>query len=267
MDGVRVAALYHYPVKSCRGIALEAARITPYGLERDRQWMVVDGDGVFLSQRRLPAMALIEAALSDNALLLRAPGMAEIVVPEAQAVRPLAVRVWDDGVTARDAGDDAAAWLSDYLRQPCRLAALGPELRRPVDPDYDRHDTQVAFSDGFPFLLLSQASLADLNSRLARPLPMNRFRPNIVVSGCPPYAEDGWKTLRIGEALFHVVKPCSRCAITTTDQMTGRVGKEPLRTLASYRRGAGGKVYFGQNLIHETRHGVLRVGDGVAVLA
>ncbi|MDQ2696912.1 MAG: MOSC domain-containing protein, partial [Pseudomonadota bacterium] len=120
MGGIRVAALCHYPVKSCRGIALAAARITPYGLEQDRQWMVVDGDGVFLSQRRLPAMALIEAALSDNALVLRAPGMAEIIITEDQAVRPLAVRIWDDPVTARDAGDEAAAWLSDYLGQPCR---------------------------------------------------------------------------------------------------------------------------------------------------
>ncbi len=265
-DGLRITGLYHYPVKSCAGLALDSARITPYGLERDRHWMVVDGQGGFLTQRRFPAMALIRVGLVTAGLELQAPGMEPLVVAAQNAQRPLDVQVWQDRVQGLDCGDAAAQWLSHYLGLPCRLAALGPELHRPVDPDYDRFDSQVAFSDGYPFLLISEASLADLNSRLETPVPMGRFRPNIVVAGCEPYAEDGWRVLRIGELRLHVVKPCSRCIIPTIDQQTGERGREPMGALLGYRR-IGGKVCFGQNLVHETKVGALRLGDRVVVEA
>lgn len=263
---LRVTALYHYPLKSCRGIALAAAHVTPHGLEQDRRWMVVDGKGRFLSQRRFPAMALIEAEPLGAGLILRAPGMPELSVAEA-AGEPLAVRIWGHEGRARDAGEAAAAWLSGYLGQACRLVGPGAGFERPVDPVYDRFDSRVLFSDGFPFLLISQASLDQLNALSAQPIPMDRFRPNIVVGGCPPHAEDGWRTLQIGELVFHVVKPCSRCTIPTVDQMTGERSAEPTRTLSTYRRGEDGHIYFGQNLVHETKAGMLRVGDPVMVLA
>ncbi|MDX1655846.1 MAG: MOSC N-terminal beta barrel domain-containing protein, partial [Candidatus Competibacteraceae bacterium] len=238
MSSLRISALYHYPVKSCAGIPLDRAQVTPYGLERDRHWMVVDGQGGFLSQRRLPKMALIRPEIVSGGLVLHAPDMEPCSVPAQGAALPLEVQIWGDQVTALDTGDHSARWLEDYLGVECRLAALGPDLHRPVDPHFDHWDSEVIFADGFPLLLISQSSLEDLNARLDRPLPMERFRPNIVVSGCRPYAEDDWKTVRLGEILVHPVKPCARCAITTVDQQRGEVaGKEPLRTLAGYRRG------------------------------
>ncbi len=264
--GPRISALYCYPLKSGRGRRLAQARLDTWGLEGDRAWMVVDGEGGFLSQRSLPAMALIEALPRPGGLVLEAPGMAPLAVPVPAGDALREVEVWGDAGVARDAGDAAAAWLEGFLGQACRLVALGPEWRRPVDPDHDPYGSQAAFSDGFPLLLISEASLADLNARLPAPLPMSRFRPNIVLDSCAPYAEDGWRSLDIGGLRLEVVKPCSRCAITTVDTDTGRAGKEPLRTLARYRRGAGGKVYFGQNLVHGQARGVLRVGDVVTVL-
>lgn len=266
MSQTYVTALYHYPLKSCRGIALDEARVTPYGLEQDRHWMVVDSKGVFVSQRRLPAMALIEAQPTPQGLRLWAPDMPEYLATSQPNGPVLEVEIWGTRSIAQDAGEAAANWLSDYLGQTCRLAILGPRFQRPVDARYDHHETQLAFSDGFPFLLLSEASLEDLNTRLDTPLPMNRFRPNIVIGGCQAYAEDHWRTLRIGALLFQGVKPCSRCAITTIDQDKAQGGKEPLKTLARYRRGADGKVYFGQNLIHASKQGILRIGDPVTIL-
>ena len=264
---LHISALYHYPVKSCRGIALDSARLTPYGLERDRHWMVVDVKGRFLTQRRFPQMALIEAVPSGDELTLRAPGMPPLAVAAA-VENPLGIRIWGFEGEARDAGDVAAHWLSKFLRFDCRLAAGSPALKRSVDPDYDRFGSEVLFADGFPFLLISEASLASLNARLATSVPMNRFRPNIVVSGCEPHAEDDWRILRVGEGLvFHVVKPCSRCTVPTVDQATGERGAEPTVTLSGYRKADDSKIYFGQNLIHETKTGVLRVGDVVTVLA
>lgn len=262
----RITALYHYPLKSCRGVLLDRARVTAYGLEQDRRWMVVDAKGRFLSQRRFPRMALIKAEPLGDSLVLNAPGMAELRVLEAPG-DSLEVRIWGHTGVARDAGDAAAAWLSGYLGHPCRLVAPGSQFRRTVDPNYDRLGSELLFSDGFPFLLISEASLDNLNARLPTPIPMNRFRPNIVVGGCEPHAEDSWHILRIGDLIFHVVKPCSRCTIPTVDQNTGERGKEPTRTLATYRRAADDQIYFGQNLIHETKAGVLNVGDPVTVLA
>lgn len=261
-----ITALYRYPVKSCRGMAVDEATITAYGLEYDRCWMVVDAKGRFLSQRRFPAMALIEAEPKGDDLILRAPGMPALMVTQP-AGDALAVQVWEHTGAARDAGDGPAAWLSGYLGTACRLVAPDPGFRRPVIADYARVESEVLFADGFPFLLISEASLEDLNTRLTAPVTMDRFRPNIVVGGCEPYAEDGWRIVQLGELIFHIVKPCARCAVPTVDQATGKRGAEPLRTLAGYRRAADGKIYFGQNLVHESKSGILRVGDPVTVLA
>jgi uncharacterized protein YcbX len=257
-----VSALHYYPVKSCGGVPLERAVLGPRGFMHDREWMLVGAEGVFLSQRRLPRMALISPELDDEQLTLRAPGMPALAVPGRSGGRTTRVTVWRDDCLGVDEGDEAAEWLSTYLRAACRLVRFAEGQVRRVNPEYARSpDDQVGFADGYPFLLTSEASLRDLNARLAEPLPMDRFRPNIVVSGCDPYAEDGWASLRIGEVAFDVAKPCARCAITTVDQRAGTKGAEPLRTLAIYRRQGSG-VMFGQNLIHRGL-GQISVGNPV----
>ncbi len=266
MGKLQVSALYHYPLKSARGIALNQAQVTPYGLEQDRRWMVVDSKGRFLSQRRFPSMALIESQPLTEGLQLQAPGMPPLMVPDAPGT-PMEIRIWGYTDKAQDLGDQAAAWLSAYLQFQCRLVTLGPDFQRPVDPDYDHWESQVGFADGFPFLLISEASLEGLNARLDVPVPMNRFRPNIVVSGCrQAHEEDDWRALQIGELRFHAVKPCSRCTVPTIDQDSAQRGPEPTQTLSEYRRGEDKQIYFGQNLVHETKSGVLRVGDSITVL-
>jgi uncharacterized protein YcbX len=251
MSKLRLSGLYRYLVKSLAGESLEQARLDAFGLQMDRRWMLVDREGGFLSQRELPRMALINPRLTSEGLLLQAPDRTDQAVrrPANEAER-FKVRVWKDQCAAQSADPEADAWLSDYLGQPCRLVYMPEESIRRVDPRYAEPEDRAAFSDGFPLLLISQASLDDLNERLAQPLPMSRFRPNLVVEGCEPYAEDGWRRIRIGELSLRVVKPCSRCKITTVDPYTGETGAEPLKTLAGYRR-RGNQVYFGQNLIHE----------------
>lgn len=259
-----LSGLYQYPVKSCAGIALTQASLTPYGLEQDRHWMVVDHKGRFLTQRRFPRMALIRAIPGEDGLRVEAPGMSPLQIPAAEST-PLGVRVWGFEGQARDAGDVAARWFGVFLGVQCRLAAFHADLQRPIDPDYG--SGEVGFADGFPFLLISQASLDQLNQKLTVPVPMDRFRPNLVVSGSEPHAEDRWQRICIGEAIFRVVKPCSRCTIPTVDQATGEMGEEPSLTLEGYRTGDDGEVYFGQNLIHETPGSTIRLGDLVTVLA
>ena len=261
-----VSALYQYPVKSCAGWHGDRLSFDRYGFARDRRWLVVDPDGRFLTQRELPAMARIRPRPTngDGGLVLTAPGAPELAVPVTGT--PATVQVWADRVSALDLGAAPAAWLEQVLDRPARLAAMAPDWRRPVDPDYGDPGDETGFSDGFPFLLISEGSLADLNQRLPRPLPMSRFRPNIVVAGCAPFAEDRWRRIRIDGHEFAVVKPCTRCKITTTDQDRGqRDGPEPLRTLAGFRRHGQG-VVFGQNLIHRSRAGSLAVGALVEVL-
>ena len=270
MSGERathLSGLYAYPIKSCRGISLETWDVDGRGLRLDRRWMLVDGDGLFLSQRELPRMALIEVRLGPDRLLVDAPDMPTLDVPfEPAADDLIPARIWNDRVMASPAGEAAERWFSEFLGVKCALVRLPESSVRPVDPEYGRPGDQVHLADGFPFLLISEASLEDLNARLDLPLPMNRFRPNLVVRGCEPFAEDGWETLRIGAISFRVVKPCARCVITTVDQGTAATAREPLRTLATFRRD-GDKVLFGQNLIHDGDHGTLRLGDPVEAVA
>jgi uncharacterized protein YcbX len=262
-----VSALAIYPIKSCAGIALEIARAGPRGFYGDRAYMLVDPFGCFITQRELPRMALITPVLKeDGVLAVRAPGMQEMTVTATGTGKRREVTIWNDTCIAVDQGDGVAEWFGTFLGTACRLVRMPEDYTRRVNPRYaiSEHD-QVGFSDGYPFLLITEASLDDLNVRLEQPLPMNRFRPNIVVQNTLPYAEDTWRTIRIGNMVFRIVKPCARCPIPTTDQVTARRGKEPLRTLATYRHATRG-VMFGQNLIHENE-GIIHLGDAVEIVA
>ena len=269
---MHLAGLFIYPVKSLRGFAAPAADLDALGFVGDRRFLVVDESGQFLTQRTLPRMALIETALTARDLVLRAPHGGACAVP-LRATAPaeiLSVRIWkSEGLLAEDCGVEVAVWLSDFLRTPCRLVRIGEKFTRPiVKPGKSRPGDILNFADGYPFMILSEASLADLNARLAAPLPLNRFRPSFVVSGCAAFAEDTWTRLQVGAVTFRTAGPCARCPITTTDQLTAERGKEPLRTLATYRRDPEDPtdVNFGQNLIHETKSGTLRVGDKIVLL-
>lgn len=265
MSGLRVAELWTYPVKSCRGIRLDRAAVTARGLAWDRHWMVVDEAGHFLTQRQLPAMATIGTALTAGALVLSGPGAPDLTVPLAAAGERLAVTVWNDTVTAQAVSAEADRWLAGRLGMPCRLVRFPDDCRRAVDPRYGAAGDETAFSDGFPVLLIGQGSLDGLNARLPTRLSMRRFRPNLVVAGAAPHAEDAWRRIRVGAVGLRLVKPCSRCAITTVDPDLGvRDGAEPLQTLGTYRR-RDGKVWFGQNLIPDGA-GEIRLGDPVVVL-
>ncbi len=265
MAELTISGIYSYPVKSLGGINLERAWLDPRGIRFDRHWMLVDPEGVFITQRQLPRMALIETRLTSDGLQLSAGEMPDLMIAFASKDdEKMEVRVWGDRCLARSAGSKADRWLSRFLDRECRLVYMPEESVRRLDPDYADAADQTGFSDGFPLLLISEASLQDLNSRLSEPLSMRRFRPNLVVAGCAPYAEDNWRRIRIGDSRFRVVKPCSRCVVTTVDPDTAIKGEEPLRTLSRYRR-VGNRVLFGQNVIHDTC-GELRLGMEIEVL-
>ncbi len=264
--GVRVSALYEYPVKSCGRIRVKKAAVDRFGFSRDRRWMLVDENGVFVTQREIPRMALIRPSFRDQQLMLEAPAMPRLNVPAGASGAPRTAIVWRDSVSVLDLGDDSARWATTFLQRSVRLVTIAPDFHRPVDPDYAIGDDYTSLADGFPFLIISEASLMDLNTRIATPLPMNRFRPNIVVSGCAPYAEDRWRRFRIGRCEFVTAKACGRCVITTTDQETGtRRGKEPLRALGRYRKQYN-QVIFGQNLIHLNPGFSVSVGAELEIL-
>ena len=259
---VTLSGLYVYPIKSCAGIPLQSSDLSATGLRHDRSWMLVDETGEFMSQRAHPRMALISIRFSAEHLIVSAPGMEELEIPlYPQAESSIDVRVWGDTNRGELVTEEANRWFTEFLKFPCRLVHKPEDDPRLVDSSFAESGDQVGFADGFAFLLISEASLEDLNMRLEDPLPMNRFRPNFVVKGCGPYAEDGWSRLRIGSVPFRVAEPCPRCAITTVDQETGTRGKEPLRTLATYRKFEG-EVFFGRNLIHDTL-GTVSVGASV----
>ena len=264
MAELKVSELNIYPVKSLRQVSLSASRVEPYGLEHDRRWMVVDEDGNMITQRQLARMCLIQPHLLAKGLRLTAQGMPELVVETPSDAGRQTVTVWKDQCQAYDAGNDAAEWLSNFLSTVCRLVYYPDDAFRQVDLQYAREGERTAFSDGFPLLLITQASLDDLNQRLDTPLPMKRFRPNLVIEGCQPFAEDNWKKIRIGEIIFRVVKPCSRCIIPNINIETADIGKEPARTLSSYRK-TNNKVFFGQNVIAEDT-GELTIGMPVEII-
>jgi uncharacterized protein YcbX len=265
-----VAALNIYPVKSCRGIALEAARLGAAGFDDDRHWMLVRPGGRFVTQRELPRMALIGTAVDAGALKLAAPGMPALSVARDAGADSLEVTVWKFTGRGIDCGDAAAAWVSKYLDTPLRLVRFDPGTPRECSAEWTKDTRAVTeFSDGYPILVISRASLADLNSRLPQALPMERFRPNLVIDGVGAYEEDRIHELRAGGVTLRLVKPCTRCSITTTDQQAGAVdGVEPLATLKTYRfdRELRG-VLFGQNAIPVVGIGqTLRVGQPLEVI-
>lgn len=251
-NAARISALYVYPVKSARGIALEDAVLTAAGLAEDRRWMIVGANGRCITQRELPRMALMVPSLSPAALQLQAPSMPDISIPLAQQGERRPVTVWDHHCEALDEGATVAQWLQRFLGHDCRLVRFDPVHRRLSTPEWTGGlAAHTQFADAFAVLALSSASLDELNSRLTSPLPMNRFRPNIVLDGLEAFDEDRIDELSDGAIRLKPVKPCTRCKITTTNQDTGCVeGDEPLRTLKSYRYDAALRgVCFGQNLI------------------
>lgn len=272
-----LSTIHIYPVKSCAPLTLEEAQVEPRGLAGDRRWMLVDTDGKFITGRKYPRLTLIRAQSDGNALHLQAPGMPALRVenPSNNRTRDNGTRVetavWGAAVNPLSAMDAAHAWLSRYLGMSCRLVYMDDGCVRRVKAKYEgkygRDEDVVSFADAFPLLLISQAALDALNARLVQPVPMLRFRPNLVVTGTAPHAEDDWKRIRVGAVEFDVVKACTRCVFTTVDfdQGTFDPAGEPLRTLTTYRRTPDG-VTFGQNLIPRGS-GTLRVGDGVEVLA
>lgn len=268
-EAITVTGLYRYPIKSCRGMALDRATFDARGITHDREFLVIDPEtGMFRTQRQIARMALIEPSLIDGGLSLAAPDTPDLAFERIIDGHQRPVVIWKDTVQAVDQGDPVADWLTGFLGVPSRLVRMAQDYVRQVDQTFATSSgDQVGFADGYPALLISEESLDGLNDKLAdqgdAPLPMNRFRPNIVVRGAGvPHAEDLWKTVRIGEMTFAVVKPCARCQITTTDQQTAERSREPLRILASYRTSKSG-VTFGQNLIH-AGPGEIGVGDDVS---
>ncbi len=246
-----IAALFIYPVKSCRGIEVASAEITERGLAHDREWMIVDAGGRFLSQRELPSLALIRTTLSPSGLELAASGGTAVTIPFERSGPTRTVTVWRDTVKAIDQGDEPAAWLSARLGRDVRLVRFDPGVRRHCNRAYaGESGAHTGFADAYPLLVLSQASLVDLNTRLARSLPVDRFRPNVLLSGCEAYEEDYIDEIAAGAVRMKLVKPCTRCQITTTDQQTGERAAEPLATLATYRMNVPlDGVSFGVNAI------------------
>lgn len=278
-----------YPIKSLRGNAVSEAFVEKRGLRHDRRWMITDREGMFLTQREFPRMALIGVDVAEEQVVLRAPGMAELSILHRPADGPRRpVTVWNSTVEAAEYPNDVNQWLSEAVGGECVLFSMPAEAERHVNPLFDRGDDLVSFADGYPLLLIGEGALSELNRRIAAnggngsvsTLEMRRFRPNLVVAGSEPFEEDTWARIRVGEAIFRVVRPCARCAITTVDPDRGEFdGKEPLKTLATFRMAKDvfpdkleelalqpNYVLFGENLIPENPGVTIRTGDEVEVL-
>lgn len=274
---MHVTGLFIYPVKSLRGISVERAELDPLGFVGDRRFLVVDVDGRFITQRTVPRMALVETALTPTSLILSSAGAGQIQVPRpSDSTAPLkTVSVWSsEGLEAEDCGDAVATWLENILALKCRLVRAGARFHRPfAKPGKARPGEVLGFVDAYPLLAISEASLVHLNDRLVarreEAVPMDRFRPNIVVTGCDAFAEDSWPRVRMGQVQLRAGGPCARCSVTTVDQQTAERGHEPLQTLAMFRRDAvkSTDVNFGQNFIHETKSGSIAIGAPVQPLS
>lgn len=267
MSVYSVSELWIYPIKSCKGIQLVENKIVVTGFQYDRRFMVVDEENNFLTQRQHHKMALITCKIVGEDLQISATDYPTIRLPlNPLRGTNLQARVWSDTCESIEIGERYNEWFSSFLGLKCKLVYMPETSNRIVDPNYNTTNAITSFSDGFPFLLISQASLDDLNSKLEDKISMTRFRPNIVVVGTEPFEEDNWQEIKIDEIVFQVVKPCSRCVITTIDQTTGISGKEPLKTLSKYRS-VGNKIMFGQNLIHLQKKGSIKVGAQLQILS
>jgi uncharacterized protein YcbX len=256
--------IFVYPIKSMKGAAVSQANVEERGLQYDRRWMLVDSKNRFISQREEPTLALLSVEIVDDGLLVTSPTKGQVSVPfQAVDGRPEQVEVWGSICDAQVVSRELNDWFSELLGESYRLVQMAPEAKRPVPPAYAVKDESVSFADEFPFMLVSEGSVEELNRRLDVPVKVNRFRPNFLVSGALPFAEDEWNAVSIGTTSFHGVKSCGRCVMTTIDQETGvKAGPEPLKTLAGFRE-QNGKVLFGRNLIAAEIGGVVRVGDAV----
>jgi uncharacterized protein YcbX len=263
---LQVSQLYIYPVKSLGGIPVSKARVTDRGFEYDRRWMLVDANNLFISQREVPQMALMGLQILNNGICVNYPVKnSSFTIPFQPLTDEFAdVTIWDDTCIGHFVSDEADKWFSTMLGISCRLVYMPDETARITDQRYKPENSITSFSDAYPFLMIGQASLDDLNSRLDEQLPMDHFRPNIVFSGGTPFQEDTMHTFNIGNITFHGVKLCARCIITTIDQATALKNKEPLKTLARYRF-RDNKILFGQNLIHECE-GYIAIGNKLEVL-
>ncbi len=269
MSRYTLSEIYIYPIKSLGGIRLDRAKVQGKGLQFDRRWMLVDKAGVFLTQRIHPAMALFKLEIqSDHISITFRKGEKihpstsfNIGTPDSD--KWMKAKIWDDEVNVIEVDPEISQWFSQHLGMTCKLVSFPEEKSRPVDPRYKVNDEHVSLADAYPFLIIGQSSLDDLNTRLPQPLPMNRFRPNFVFTGGDPYEEDNWRNLSIGKNRFAAVKKSARCTLTTVNQDTGEKGAEPLRTLSTYRK-VDNKIYFGQNLVALDEEEVA-VGDSIIV--
>ncbi|WKZ34827.1 MAG: MOSC domain-containing protein [Anaerolineales bacterium] len=263
---ITVSDLTHYPIKACRGFNVRASNVERMGLEHDRRMMVVTPDGGFLTQREHPRLALVTPTLRNDSLTLSAPNFDSLQIGIRKSGTPTLVDIWaSKDVHAIDQGDQSAAWFSDWLGISVRLVHFADGFKRRLNPDYAiNYDDHTGFADGYPILIISEESLQDLNSRLDLHVPMNRFRPNLVVKGCEPFAEDLWKRIKINGIEMALVKPCARCVVTTIDKESLERNKEPLKTLGDYRKRDGGAM-FGVNVI-PLSEGNLEIGMEVEIL-
>jgi uncharacterized protein YcbX len=261
-----VSELYIYPIKSLGGISLDVARLTDKGLQYDRRWMLVDMNNRFITQREFPVMSLLQVSLTEESLRIqhkKISGETLFIPFQPQSNEMQMVEIWEDKCKAQLVSHEADEWFSDMLVMQCRLVYMPDTTNRNVDSMYAMNKEITSFSDGYPMLMIGQSSLDDLNSHLPEPLPMNRFRPNIVFTGGKPFEEDTMEHFVINEIDFFGVKLCSRCAITTIDQDEATKAKEPLKTLATYRM-QDNNVYFGQNLLSKGE-GEIHIGDLIEI--
>ncbi len=260
-----LSKIFLYPIKSLAGFAVDNWPVTNTGLLYDRKWMLVDPDGNFLSQRRLPKMALITTAIKNQQLILSAPKQEDLILDLNPANSEfMQTKIWADNCIGNRVSTFADVWLSEFLNTACHLVYQADTTIRPVDSRYANSTDAVGFADGFPFLLLAEASLTQLNKMSDLQLSILRFRPNLVIDNCKPHAEDYWREINIGAINFRLPKPCSRCNVPNIDPKTAQTNKEPLRTLSKYRQWQH-KIYFGQNAIHN-KTGSLNSGDKVMIL-
>lgn len=268
----RLTSIHRFPVKSCRGESVDSAVVEPWGLRGDRRWMLVDAAGAVITAREVNRMVLVHPELTDDGLVVTAPGLPSLVVGTPDPSRQVPVALWRSRITAAPADPEADAWFSEALGRPARLVHLDDPTRRPTSPEFGEPGDRVSFADGYPLLVASESSLAALNDVVVErssgahgPLSMARFRPNVVVGGAEAWAEDDWRRIRIGDAVFRAVKGCARCVITTVDPATGVRAKEPTASLARIRRWDEA-VWFGVNLVPDTAGVTIRVGDELEVL-
>lgn len=267
-----LAAIHRFPVKSCRGESVAAAAVEPWGLAGDRRWMVVDDEGVFITAREVNELLLVHPEITPYGLRLSAPDLPPLEVATPDPAARVPVRIWRSELTAAAAGPEADAWFGKALGRSARLVHLDDPTCRATSPDFSEPGDRVSFADGYPLLLTTEESLAALNDQVLAaaatgrdPLPMARFRPSVVVSGVEAWAEDDWRRIRIGPAVFRAVKGCARCVITTIDPDTAVREREPIASLARTRRWDGA-TWFGVNLIPDTAGATIHVGDRVEVL-